>query len=315
MRYIQAIKKVSLQKEKDKFFLTIEFHDNLSFVPRIHTMANGIKIIICCNRKIAQPKSLKISNKILKGCFFEKFGEKSLMFIAALNDKAEFFEKKYTKNSIKIGFKQLYKPTIIIDAGHGGADSGTSSVSGDFEKNINLLFAIELRNYLLKTAKYKVILTRDSDETINHPDRIKKIISNKGDLMISIHTDYNMDKNLRGMSIYTRPNMKDYKAFSTIVDDKEKKIMFKKYQKILRHSQRFAKNIVKYIPSFCKINKNPCRNNEFKILKTDVPSVLMELGCVSNKIDNELLHNIKFRKKTCNAIIYAVNEFFEKDKR
>ncbi|MDR1333957.1 MAG: N-acetylmuramoyl-L-alanine amidase, partial [Holosporaceae bacterium] len=81
----------------------------------------------------------------------------------ALKDSVTFFSKKYTKNSIKIGFTINKKHTVVIDAGHGGRDPGTKSITGNHEKNITLVTAIELRNALLKSNKYKVFLTRDSD--------------------------------------------------------------------------------------------------------------------------------------------------------
>jgi N-acetylmuramoyl-L-alanine amidase len=305
-----VVEKICLTKEKENNFLFIYFDEKISFVPRIHILPNGIKLLLSFDREVIVPQTRKISHGIIRGYFFERFSPSSLMFIVALKENVVFTSKKYTKNSVKIGFKINKKHTIIIDAGHGGKDSGTKSVTGNHEKNITLITAIELRNALMKSGRYNVILTRDRDVFVSMDEKKEKINSSKGDLLISLHTDSNNDKNLRGMSIYTLPNL-DYtkNVHCSTFDD------VNVYHRILSKSRKFAEYLVKYIPNVCKIKNRPCRNSELKILKTSIPAVLIELGCVSNKIDNELLHSQDFRTKTIDAIRYALDGFFEKDNK
>jgi N-acetylmuramoyl-L-alanine amidase len=306
----QAVKKICLTKEKENCFLCIYFDKKISFVPRIHTLPNGIKLLLSFDREVALPKTRKISHGIIKGYFFEKFSPSSLMFIAALKEDVIFTSKKYTQNSVKIGFKTNKKRTIIVDAGHGGKDSGTKGITGNCEKNITLVTAIELRNALIKSGKYNVILTRDRDVFTPIEEKKEKINSSKGDLLVSLHTDSNNDRNLRGLSVYTLPNL-DYtkNVHCSTSNDADM------YYKILSKSRKFAEYLVRYIPNICKIKSRPCRNSELKILKTNMPAVLIELGCISNKIDNELLHSQDFRTKTINAIRYAMDSFFEKENK
>ncbi|MDR2157937.1 MAG: N-acetylmuramoyl-L-alanine amidase [Holosporaceae bacterium] len=305
----QVVKKVYLKKEKNRYFLCIDFDEKASFVPRIHTLPNGLKALLSFDREVATPKAKKISHGIIRGYFFEKFSPASLMFIAAFNEKVTFISKKYTRHSIKIGFELNRKRAVVIDAGHGGMDPGTIGVTGNSEKNITLIAAIELRNALLKSGKYKVILTRDRDVFVSLDERNAKINSSHGEFLISLHTDSNNDKNLRGMSVYTLPNL-DY-IKKTAGDTPPDAAAF---YKILSKSRRFANYLVGYIPNVCKIKNRPCRNGELKILKANMPAVLIELGCISNKIDNELLHSQHFRTKTISAIKYALDNFFEKEK-
>jgi N-acetylmuramoyl-L-alanine amidase len=232
------------------------------------------------------------------------------MFVVALKENVLFVSKKYTQDSIKIGFKIHKKRTIIVDAGHGGKDPGTKGFTGNYEKNITLVTAIELRNALMKSGRYKVILVRDRDVFMSPEERTKKISSLKGDFLISLHTDSNNDKNLRGMSAYTLPNLDCMKnASDSALNDTGA------YYKTLSRSRKFSEYLVGYIPNACKIKNRPCRNSELKILKTDMPAVLIELGCLSNKIDNELLHSQDFRIKTINAVQYALDNFFEREKQ
>ncbi|MBO7642282.1 MAG: N-acetylmuramoyl-L-alanine amidase [Alphaproteobacteria bacterium] len=297
---LDAVKSVSLIEEDGLYNLTIEFHKKAAFTPRVHILPNGIQMFLSFNKPVNLPKISKQNSGILKGYFFEKFGNSSLMFIMALKHKVKFIKKKYTKDLIKISFRK--KPVIIIDAGHGGKDPGTQSPYEKYlEKNIALITAIELRSALLKTGHYDVVLTRDRDEFISLDDRIKHAKSVNGDILISLHTDYNKDKNLRGISVYTLPSH----GFNE---------SDKKFNDILRKSKRFSKSLMGYIPNLCKIKHQACRSSDLKILRTNIPSVLVELGCISNSKDSKLLISKLFRKKVIYAILYALDEFFNKEK-
>jgi len=296
-----AVRSVSLSQEDDLYNLTIEFRKKVDFVPRIHVLPNGIQMFLSFKKPVNLPKISKRNHGILRGYFFEKFGNSSLMFIMALKQKVEFVKKIYTKNSIKISFRR--KPTIIIDAGHGGKDPGTRSPYEKYlEKDIALITAVELRSALLKTGRYDVVLTRDKDEFISLDDRIKRAKSGNGDVLISLHTDYNKDKNLRGISVYTLPPH----GFSE---------SDQKFNYTLRKSKRFSKSLIGYIPNLCKIKHQACRSSDLKILRTGIPSILVELGCISNSKDSKLLLSKLFRKKVIYAILYALDEFFDKERK
>jgi N-acetylmuramoyl-L-alanine amidase len=308
LKFKNPIKKIYLKRENDKCFFCVDFVDDISFTPRIHLLPNGAKVLLSFSEAINVPKTKNINHSLIKGCFFEKFGDASLMLVLALKEDVVFTEKVYTQNTIKIGFRVNKKRVITIDAGHGGKDPGTKCINGDFEKNITLVMAIELRECLLKSGKYRVILTRDKDSFLSIDERKAKVDPAKTDLLISLHTDSNNDKNIRGISIYTLPNL-DYltKLSEKYVNNADS------YYKILAKSRKFAHVLAGYIPNMCKISNRPCRNIELKILKVDLPAILLELGCVSNKIDNSLLHSKDFRDKANHAILYALNDFFEKE--
>ncbi|MDR0753062.1 MAG: N-acetylmuramoyl-L-alanine amidase, partial [Holosporaceae bacterium] len=278
---LQPVSKIYLQKEKDICVLCVDFNANAVFTPRIHTLSNGVKILLSFDQEVAVPKTRKIIHPIIRGYFFERFSPSSLMFVIALNENVTIISKKYAKNYIKIYFKINKKYTIVLDAGHGGRDSGAKSVSGNYEKNITLITAIELRNMLLQSNKYKVILTRGSDVYMPIDERKEKIKSMNADILISLHTDSNSDKNLKGMTVYSTSDLSNVGTSPVAVQ-----------------SRRFANNLIRYIPGMCQIKNRPCRHSDFKILEIDIPAVLVELGCISNKKDDELLHSRSFREKT-----------------
>lgn len=304
---IQPIKKVCLKKKNDNYYFCVLFEENVRFSIRMHAFPKGAKIILSFNQKIKAPKMKKIKNhKLINGYFFEQTGSSSLLMVLSLKKKITFIEKRYTSNSICLGFKLQDKRNIAIDAGHGGKDPGARCLSGDYEKNIALISAIELRNKLRATEKYDVILTRDCDRFV--PMDIRKNKASAADILISIHTDSNSDKSMRGISVYTLPTLDFLKHEETLPKQETDE-----YYKNLARSRKFANILVGYIPTMCKFKKRPRRDVELKILKLPCPAILIELGCVSNKIDNQLLHSRTFREKINRAILYALDRFFEEE--
>lgn len=304
---LQPIKKIYLKYDEEQDYFCMDFIDGITFSPIIYTLPKGVKLILTFSKKIALPANKFFRNhKIINGYFFERVGDSSVMMILSLKNEVTFTEKKYTKSHIKLGFRVKQKRTVVIDAGHGGKDPGSMGIDGDFEKNITLVAAIELRNKLIASGRYNVILTRDRDQFIPIDER--KMNLHGADLLISLHTDSNSDKGIHGMSIYTLPTVDFLKNKSQISNEK-----VNNYHKRLSFSRKFANIVMKYMPKDCKFEKHPQRDVELKILKLPFPAVLIELGCISNKIDSQLLHSKEFREKTNRAILYALDEFFEKE--
>lgn len=306
------VKEVVLEKEKDTVRLRIIFRDEFHFTPRIHVNPKGVKVLLSFNKSVDIPKTHCKSTDIVKGYFFERFGPASLMFIAVFQDDATFVKKTYTKNAVNIVFKVHHKPTIVIDAGHGGKDKGTTGVNGEEEKNLTLTMSLELKKLIEQTGNYHVVLVRDKDEFLSLEQRMDKIKHIRGDLLISIHADNNLDKTLSGMSVYTLPSLKKITNPGEVSYNSKKSIQ--QYYDVLFKSRRFAGILVKYIPDKYLIHSHPCRNSELKILKNQMASVLIEVGYISNSKNACYLRSKKFRNKINCAIVYAVNAYFDKPK-
>ena len=299
------IEKAWISKDGEVYTLHMNIKRGFAFTPRIFTPANGLKMFLSFRRNVTKP-AIEHGNKgYLRGYFFEKISDTSLMFVMSFNENVKFLKKSYNKRSIKISFIILRKPTIIIDAGHGGKDPGTiSPFNKQTEKNITLVTALELRQFLINSGRYNVVLTRDADEFVSLEDRVNIINNSKGSFLISLHTDYNKDKSLRGLSVYTLPenalnsaeNLSDYKMN-------------------LQQSRKFANILTKYVPQICKIKKKTCRFGDWKILKNSHPAVLIELAYLSNKKDQTLLLTQSFRNKIISAIGYALDEHFKMDRK
>jgi N-acetylmuramoyl-L-alanine amidase len=298
---VQPVKRIYLKKEQENFLLCIDFSKDVRTTPRIHRLSNGVKIFLSFDEPVVLPPSKTIGHHLIRGCFFEKFSPESLIFVASFKKDVIFTGKEFSQHSIKIGFRISKKRLIAIDAGHGGEDSGMESLTGDHEKNITLVTAVELRNLLMKNGKYNVVLVRDSDVTMPTRRRIIRVNSLRPKALISIHTNCSSSgRNVRGISVYALPPKE--------TDENGRK----QNNHTVEKSKRLARAIVGYVPKICRKSK-PRMNSELLILKSKVPAVLMELGCASDPADNELLHSKSFRERVCRAIMYALDGFFKKE--
>ncbi|TPN80936.1 N-acetylmuramoyl-L-alanine amidase [Mesorhizobium sp. CU2] len=218
--------------------------------------------------------------------------------------------------------------TVVIDPGHGGVDGGAESAAGTIEKNVTLAFATELRDKLAAVGKYDVFMTRDTDVYLTLDDRVRIARQHEADLLISIHADTIAVKGLRGATVYTlsdkasdpeaqaladRENLSDQFAGMKIKDD-DKEVTDILIDLIRREthnfSMSFAHTLVGQLSTNVGLINNPQRSAGFRVLKApDVPSVLVELGYLSNAKDEAQLLNADWRGKAAQSITNAVALF------
>ena len=223
----------------------------------------------------------------------------------------------------------LAKPfTVVIDPGHGGIDSGAEGVSGTLEKRITLEFARELKAKLEKSSKYAVVLTRDGDTFLRLDERVRIARQHSADLFISIHADTIKYRSVTGATVYTvsdqasdaeaaalaaRENLSDELAGLSI-EDKDHEVSDILMDLIRRETHsfsiRFARTLVGELTSQVEMIKNPHRFAGFRVLRApDVPSVLLELGYLSNPDEEKRLLNAEWRAKAIESITGAINLF------
>ncbi|MDX8502698.1 N-acetylmuramoyl-L-alanine amidase [Mesorhizobium sp. VK4C] len=218
--------------------------------------------------------------------------------------------------------------TVVIDPGHGGVDGGAESAGGTVEKNVTLAFATELRGKLAAVGKYDVYMTRENDVYLTLDDRVRIARQHEADLLISIHADTIAVKGLRGATVYTlsdkasdpeaqaladRENLSDQFAGMKIEDD-NKEVTDILIDLIRREthgfSMSFAHTLVGQLSTSVGLINNPQRSAGFKVLKApDVPSVLVELGYLSNSKDEAQLLSADWRGKAAQSITNAVALF------
>jgi N-acetylmuramoyl-L-alanine amidase len=224
------------------------------------------------------------------------------------------------------------RPVIVLDPGHGGIDSGTRAPgNGEMEKSLVLGFALMLRDKLEKTGKYRVILTRSDDSFVPLVDRVRFARARKGQLFISIHCDAlaRGEGEAEGATVYTlSEHASDAEAarlaeaenradvisgvdLSAEPDDIAGILIDLAQRETKTFSLQFAKDVVGALRNAARMHKHPLKSAGFKVLKApDVPSVLIELGYVSNKQDLKELTSQTWRGRAGDAIVQAVNSYF-----
>ena len=224
------------------------------------------------------------------------------------------------------------KPVIVIDAGHGGKDPGTIGVyARTKEKNITLSYAKELAKHLMNEKKYKVYLTRDEDFFIPLDKRVAKSRRKKADLFISLHANSIVDKNISGFSIYTlSDNSSDKQAellaqkenqadilsgidFSGASKDIMKTLIDLSQRESKNSSARFAKFVIRDIKKAeIEILQNTHRFAGFMVLTApDMASVLVELGYLSNRREEEMLNSASYRRLVAKTLTNSINQYFK----
>ena len=245
-------------------------------------------------------------------------------------DKNEILQTSIADNK-KIS-QPLKKPVIIIDAGHGGKDPGTIGVyARSKEKNITLSYAKELSKHLMKEKKYKVYLTRDDDFFIPLDKRVAKSRRKKADLFISLHANSIADNHVSGFSIYTlSDNSSDKQAELLAQKENQADIIngidfagaSKEIMKTLidlsqreskNSSARFAKYVIRDIKKVeIEILQNTHRFAGFMVLTApDMASVLIELGYLSNRREEEMLNSASYRRLVAKTLTNSINQYFK----
>lgn len=224
------------------------------------------------------------------------------------------------------------RPIVVIDPGHGGIDNGTQS-SGESEKNLVLAFGLALRDRLEKAGKYRVVMTRDDDTFIPLNDRVKVARNLKAALFVSIHADAlpRAEGDAQGATIYTLSDKASDAEAQRLADAENRAdaiagfnlaeeptdvadILIDLTQRETRtFSSRFARLLMGEMKSTVRMHKHPLKSAGFRVLKApDVPSVLVEIGYVSNKGDLEHLVSEGWRSKAVGSMAQAIDGFLAK---
>ncbi|MCV6599240.1 MAG: N-acetylmuramoyl-L-alanine amidase [Alphaproteobacteria bacterium] len=226
--------------------------------------------------------------------------------------------------------KVFKKKVITIDPGHGGVDPGAIGVGGVYEKTLTLAAGKEVKKQLEATGRYKVHLTRSSDKYLKLWKRVVIARKHKSDLFISIHADSLKDRRVKGASIYTLAEKasdaraaklaaKENKAdliFDEKLEEQPKEVanilLDLKRRETLNSSKIFANGLISKMKKnkISLLGKNH-RYAAFAVLKApDVPSILVEMGFLSNREEVKLLKSSSYRTKIAKTIVEGVDKHF-----
>lgn len=218
---------------------------------------------------------------------------------------------------------------VVIDAGHGGQDPGAISLGGVYEKQITLAMARALREEVKALRRYKVVLTRNSDRFIRLRDRIAIARAAGADLFISLHADKGQSSATRGLSVYTLSERASDAEAAALAERENKvdliggiklagetpevtNILIDLIQReTLNDSAQVASMLVSELNDATLLLPRTHRFAGFAVLKApDVPSVLIELGYLSNAADERLLLSTEHRRTLAKRIARAIDGYF-----
>jgi N-acetylmuramoyl-L-alanine amidase len=230
--------------------------------------------------------------------------------------------------------ERKFKPVIVIDPGHGGDDTGAQR-NGTVEKNVVLAFSLKLREKLNATGRYKVLLTRESDVFVELNKRREFAEHNLAQLFVAVHADYAQSR-ARGATIYSlREGVASALQRSArgetseILSDKElaaakpvdgdigaikgflADLVRLEVERNRDRTSVFVKSVIEYMGESTNLKDNPDRSAAFVVIKSaKVPSILVELGYVTNEEDAELLKSDAWREKVSASIVTAIDNYF-----
>lgn len=226
------------------------------------------------------------------------------------------------------------KPVIIIDAGHGGIDPGAVGAGNLLEKDIVMAVAAKLQEALSETGRYRVQMTRQEDAFISLEQRVTFSRKNAANLFISIHADSieqsTMAQSISGATVYTlsdrasdeasrkmaeKENASDLLAGITNSDKDDDEVndilidLMRRETAIF--SAEFSKVLLGKLKNGIQLSREPHRSAAFKVLKqAHAPSVLLELGYMTNADEAKRLNSPQWQQKVADRIAAAVDAYF-----
>lgn len=220
------------------------------------------------------------------------------------------------------------KPIVVLDPGHGGIDSGAVAEDDLTEKAITLEFGLELARQLEEHGKLEPVLTREDDSFVSLGERVDVARHHQAALFVSIHADTVRQDYVRGATVYTlsdeasdslaaalaeQENRSDILAGLSLDDEPEDvaDILFDLTRRETRNlSVRFAKSLIDGMDGTFSLNSNPWRRASFKVLKApEVPSVLLELGYLSNEGDEEMFRSDEWPANEAETVARSIEAF------
>ena len=221
----------------------------------------------------------------------------------------------------------------MLDPGHGGIDPGTNP-NGVPEKEVVLAFAKALKAKLAATGRYEVYLTREDDTFVPLRERVEFAQKKGAGLFLSIHADYfpNQTEKTTGATVYTlseqasdeeakelaaKENFSDALAGIELPNDSDEVVANILIDLAQRETQNrstlFARSIVGELASRSALHTRRLRSAGFRVLKApDVPSVLLELGFLSNPDDEKRLTSDAWRDRIADGVVGSIDGYFAK---
>lgn len=225
---------------------------------------------------------------------------------------------------------------VAIVAGHGGDDPGSIGAAGTYEKKVTLKIAKKLAALVNRKKGMKAVMIRSGDYYVNHNRKTELARKSKADLLISIHADAFTSSKPSGASVLVQATRRADSEFARWIQNREKNsellggagetikktkdnnlaiaLADMKKEHTMGSSYEFATHVVKQLKKVTKLHKKKPERLSLAVLKSsDIPSVLVETGFISNPQEEKRLNNSKHQQKLAKAIFTAVDNYFSQN--
>ncbi len=265
--------------------------------------------------------------------FDEKISTISLKFKKKINSVNIYFLKKKKNKYSRIVIDYLVnikkKRIIVIDPGHGGKDSGAVGINKRLEKDITLKVGLLLKKKFSQLDNFDIILTRNHDVYLKLRERTEVAKKFNADIFISLHADSNRNRRTRGISLYTlsekasdkeaaalarRENRSDFLGNVNLSSESSEVtniLIDLTKRETLNQSSHLVNFLIKEFKNDMNLLRRAHRFAGFTVLKSlDIPSVLIEMGYLSNVKDSRLLVDKNYQNKITDDILNAIKKYF-----
>ncbi len=242
--------------------------------------------------------------------------------------KAEKVAKKSRSDFVKASGRDI---VIAIDAGHGGKDVGAQGPHGIQEKDVVLSIAKRLERAVNRQAGMKAVMIRDGDYFVKLNQRVQKAQDAKADLFVSIHADAFDDPSAHGSSVYTlstkgassqgaqylanSENASDAAGGygSEIHDDTLASVLMDLSNKAAKEaSQHIGSKVLKSVKSVGHLHRSNVQKAGFVVLKSPIPSILVETAFISNPDEERRLTSTAYQDKMATAVFGGIMAHFKR---
>jgi len=221
--------------------------------------------------------------------------------------------------------------TIILDAGHGGADPGASGPSGTNEKDITLELAKRVKKLIEKNVDVRVVMTRDSDKKLALKDRTALANSEQGKLFISIHCNSNRSQKMTGFTTYilglakTEEALESSRRENAVINYESDSSAYAHLKEegfilnmlaqnsYMRESEELGAIVQSELDNKLSLPNRGVKQAGFYVLiGASMPCILIETAFISNQKEEKLLRSDDFQEKVAEAIMESVKKFKDK---
>lgn len=250
--------------------------------------AAQLQIELPCAKVLPAAKLPNIQNDQVKGIELFTDLSNTARIILDLTYYAGFdIMASADKHNLIVSLKKspVIQKTIVVDAGHGGVDLGACGRQGTREKEINLEVSMRLKS-LLEGAGAAVIMTRSEDDYIGLYERAFMANYWFADIFVSVHTNNQFNSSIQGIEVYHYPG---------------------RYE-----SRLLAEKVLHGLSSSTGFRELGVKRNDFVVIReTEMPSILVELGYLSNFQEESIIMTSEFREKAALGIFQGIIDYYQ----